>query len=111
MIQVNPGDLNLQTLAGNAALAIDGSDLPNLLYVFGIGEADYDYYLDPIIENAESLAEFLRNKNFNVVVRMPYTPKQRPAVGIRRMIRAEKIDEATELAIITLLHVNNRLAL
>lgn len=111
MIQVNPGDLNLQTLAGSAALLVDGSDLPNNLYVFGTGDAEYDYYLDPIIQGADVLAEFLRAQDYHVCVDMPYNPKQRPAIGVRRAIRADRIEEATELAILVLLYINNRLSL
>ena len=109
MIEVNPGDLNLQTLAGNATVLVDGSDMPNTLYVFGVGDTEYDYYVDPIIPNCELLVNFLQEKNFRVALDMPHRPKLRPAVGISRETREFHIDEATNLCILVLLFLNGRL--
>ena len=111
MIDINPGDLNLQPLAGNAALMVHGSDLPNELYVFGIGRAEFDYYIDPTIPQVHDLVEFLKGEGYNVYADMPFHPKKRPAVGIQRSVRAEKIEDATDLCIIVLMFINGRLSL
>jgi len=110
MIEINPGDLNLQTLAGNATDLVDGSDLPNLLYVFGAREgSEYDYYLDPLIPNVEALAVFLKEHGFRLTVSMPLSPAKRPAVAISRDVRANDIEAATRLCVLVLLHLNGRL--
>ena len=109
MIEVNPGDLNLPTLAGNLADLVGGSDLPNLLYVFGTREGSKPYCLDPMIPDVERLADFLNMHGYKVHIEMPYNPAKRPAVGISREYRADDIDGATRLCLIILLHLNGRL--
>jgi hypothetical protein len=111
MIEVEPGGLNLQTLAGEAAVIIQGSDLPNLLYVFGFGDADHDYYVDPLIPGVERLVEFLIEREYDAAVGMPYHPKQRPAIGICKDVRADRIEEATELCVLALMFINNRITI
>jgi len=112
MIEVNPGDLNLQTLAGEAANILDGCDVPNLLYVFGTREgSEHDYYIDPMIPSVETLAVFLKAHGYNVTIAMPYTPGRRPAIGISRDVRADHIEEATKLCVFVLLHLNGRLSI
>jgi hypothetical protein len=42
---------------------------------------------------------------------MPYHPKQRPAIGICKDVRADRIEEATELCVLALMFINNRITI
>lgn len=111
-IEIDPGHLNLQTLAGDAARILQDSDLPIELWVFGSGNDETDYYVDPDIPRIEVLVKHMREEmDINIVAQMPYNPRQRPALAISRRVRRDNIRDATNVTIMVDLFLNGRLTL
>lgn len=112
MIRINENDFGLNDLAGLALTYLDGHDLPQDLYVYGLSDQwPAATYVDPQIQNAERVAAFIATiTNEPAMVGLPTRPRVRPAIGLARRLRTpHSIEMSTRLAVLTLFAINNRI--
>lgn len=102
-VRVSKGQYNLATLAGAIEVLTIGHSLPLDLYVFGTQGEERCVYIDPVLEHAKEIRDFLTNKGISAYVEMPYNPNQRPAVGLSRGFRDDsEIDLAARVVVFVL---------
>lgn len=110
MLIVNEGDYGLDALSGLAVTYLGDGEFPNDLYVFGLrDEYDREIYLDNRIPGAHELAQVIIDNGFSVEVGLPSRPRRRPAIGLRRDVRQNRLTEAAKACVLCLFAVNNRL--